>query len=189
MNTSLLYQSLAKGEKETVFGYFLLRLLKGEEFFESDHKEVFVYLAGLLLKLLLPIHQSESQKYLILYETDLAKFLDERGKDLAERYYCLKFNADHLLVTCGLFHSHRDREHLSDVDRGKTYYRWAADAAHKIYRKETTLTQVFGHLSEYFEDYEERLRKLRRTYLQLVQKLTEKEKEDLLTQVNRSILS
>lgn len=187
-STSLLYLNLSDKERESVFGYFLLRLLKGNELWETQNKEVFVYLAGLLLNLLYPKNQDASQKYLILYEADLSKYLDE-AKDLAEQYYCLKFNADHLLVTSGLFQNQRDPHYQNNADRGKVYYRWAANCAHKIYRKGTPLMGVMEHLSDYFEDYQQRLTRLRRSYFNFVNKLSVQEKEELLSQVHRLTLS
>lgn len=188
MKTSLLYLDLSQGEKETVFGYFLLRLLNGKDLWKTNNKEVFVYIAGLLLNLIHPTHQRESQKYLVAYEADLAKYLDE-AKDAAERYYCLKFNADHLLVSGGLFHARQDEIYFANQDRGKIYYRMAASCAHQIYRKQTILMDIMEHLSDYFGDYQNHLLKLRRSYLQFVNKLTEIEKKELLSQVHRLVVS
>lgn len=188
MNTSLLYLNLSEKEKESVFGYFLLKLLKGKNLWEEKHQEVVVYISGLLLNLVAPSSQSAAQKYLVVYESDLSQLLDE-AKDLSERYHCLKFNADHLLVNNGIFNPDKRIELQDRIDRGKTYYRMTANCAHHLYRKETPIVQVFDHLSRQFEEYRYRLERLRKTYLHFAQKLTQKEKNELLSTVHNLTLS
>lgn len=189
MDSSLIYLSLSKREKETVFGYFLLKLLKGKNLWEEENQEVTVYIAGLLLNLIHPSNLMEAQKYLIVYESDLSQFLDQ-SKDLSEQYHCLKFNADHLLVNHGIFNpSGGEEQHQVCIDRGKTYYRMTANCAQHIYRKETSIVKVFEHLSDQFEDYRFRLERLRKTYLNFTQKLTQNEKKELLSYVHNLTLS
>lgn len=181
---SLLYQDLTRQEKETVLGYFLLRLLKKEELWDAEPKEVFVYLAYLLLSLIGSAYQAQSQKYRVRYETELAQVL-EKTSDLAQRYCYLKFNADDLLVTCGIFRPAPSADFHANVERGKIYYKLTASCAHQIQRKPTPLVGVFEHLAACFEEYQRRLNRLRRAYLYFVNRLTEEEIRYLQAQLDR----
>ncbi len=185
-NVSLAYWNFDKEEKETAFGYFLIRLLQKNGLWEEENKEVHIYIAGLLLKLIHPTHLFESQKYLVQYETDMTQWL-EQSNDRAEQYHCLKFNADHLLIDSGIFLKNEGTKLPEATYRGKAYYRLTSSYAQHIYRKSNTLTHIFDHLSNYFEDYQARLKAIRRSYFQFVNRLTEEEKKDLYTELNQLI--
>lgn len=185
-DTSLHYWDFSHQEEESVFSFFLVRLLHKNGLWEEEHKEVNVYVAGLLLKRIQPSHLLESEKYLLEYESDMIHRLDH-SQDRAEQYHCLKFNADYLLVDSGIFLNEGDKKLPRQVDRGKTYYRWTANCAQHIYRKQTGLTQIFDHLSNYFEEYQTRLKRLRKSYFQFVNKLSVDEKESLFSEVQQMI--
>lgn len=188
MSGSILYHDLTTQERETVFGYFLLRLLKKEEMWETEHKEVFVYLAALLLNLIFPTHQKAAQKYLKKTNVDLAELWDE-SHDTAERYHTFKFNADDSLVACGIFRPEpKNERYWITVEKGKMCYQLAARCANQIHRKETPLAAVLSHLSEQFQEYQNRLCRLRRAYLHFVKKLTREEAHYLFRQVGRLTL-
>lgn len=171
-----------------MLGYFLLRLLKGEDLWKNEHKEVYVYLAYLLLSLINPEHQQQAQKYLIRYHVDLEKVLEE-AENTAQRYYTLKFNADDLLITCGIFKPHPHAEYGSNMERGKIYYKLTANCALHLWRKMTPVIEVFEQLAACFEEYQRRLQRLRRAYFSFVQKLSAEEKNYLMAKLGRLTLS
>ncbi len=183
-NVSLCYWDLSKKDEETVLGYFLIHLLHKNGLWEEANKDVHIYIAGLLLKQIHPSHLIEANRYLVKYESDLMEWL-EHAHDRGEQYRCLKFNADHLLVDSGIFLNEGDQKIPKSICRGKTYYRLTASCAQHIYRKQTGLTQIYEHLSSYFEEYQTRLKKLRKAYFQFVKKLTYEEKETLFSQVQQ----
>ena len=187
MSSSILYQDLTTQEKETVFGYFLLRLLKKEELWETEHKEVFVYLAALLLNLIFPARQKDFQKYFKSTSVDLAELWEE-PHDTAERYYAFKFNADESLVACGIFHPERNEHYWKTMEKGKICYQFAARCAHQMHRKETPVSGVLNHLSQQFQEYQQRLYRLRRAYLHFVNKLSEEETSYLMRHLKRLTL-
>ncbi len=99
-------------------------------------EDVNVYLAGLLATPLDPEYGRSTAPLVSRFDTDVAAMV--RGRDEREQYRIYKVNADHLLLTLGLFEPWADsagpertpdaapRRIRTAIVRGGTYYEIAA---------------------------------------------------------------
>jgi hypothetical protein len=169
------YQILGTDEREDSLFFMLDSLLRsrietGEE--TIDDEDVNIYLAGLLHSFL---DQSFYRKYgdaitrcnIEIY--DLAEIPD----DPAVRFRVYKGNADHALMTSGVFDGEKDPE--GEAERGKRFYGIASTCHTRICRKKTGVATVLEKLSERFDTYRMILVHMRSEYLNLMKRFTKGE--------------
>ena len=168
--------------------YFLMNCLlysrmecgfpSNDEYFDED---VNVYLAGLLVSLIAPGPLGRREARLPADDASLAAMA--AAATARERYELYRANADHLLVSLGVFGNARARRpdsaalmHLSDaayVGRGKAYYALAQSYAAGLARRATAVSDCLGKLSRGFERYLAVLSTLRGEYLNLHERISD----------------
>ncbi len=176
-----LYFDLQKHERDSVIGYLLSSLLQArkdchipsnEKTFDED---VNIYLAHLLFASSLPDYQELISRYLTLNSSDLMESIDQHP-DKVVRYFIYKVNADYLLVHLGIFHdlvpaaaAHPFRKSERQfIEMGQSYYDYASQYNHQIYRKHTAVGDVLLKLARHFEDYKKILQTLREDFFHLI---------------------
>jgi hypothetical protein len=128
---------------------------------EYDDEDVNVYLASLLTSL---IHPGSSGNARYIASSDAAIFeAAEAARCPREKYLLYRSNADHILVSLGIFKNPRSRRADSVphfalatrgyIGRGKTYYALARSYATQASRANTAISEVLGKLSLGFERY------------------------------------
>lgn len=148
-----------------------------------------VYLAHLLVVLINPTYLHWALGYVSEYDSDVFNKV-ERVQDHVCHYLTYKFNADHLLISLGIFQNlgkphggvRRFYEQTPEIymGRGKAYYDLAAEYHHQIYRQRTTLEEILHKLAFYFEEYVRILAYMRSTYFDFVQRISREDFEQLL---------
>lgn len=150
-------------------------------------EDVNVYLAGLLAAPLDPAYGRWTAPLISRFDTDVAAMV--RGRDEREKYRIYKVNADHLLLTLGIFEpwpetpgpalaggpppaSAAPRAYRVYVGRGGTYYEIAASYGRALARRLTASTEVLEKLSRGFEEYVTILQHLRSHYFNLIDRLS-----------------
>ena len=155
---------------------------------EYEEEDVNVYIVNLLCLLLDPVYLLQVHKYVADYDTDIFQKV-ESTMDKRLRYWVYKANADHLLVTLGLFgyggDSPAGREEAigplsgksaqTAAERGKTYYDFARCYCRSLARCSTALADVLGKLAFGFEKYVVILDYMRGEYLNILDTLSEGE--------------
>ena len=149
-----------------------------DEYFDED---VNVYLAGLLVSLIAPGREGRREGRLAADDASLAAMAAAAAP--RERFDLYRANADHLLVSLGIFANARGRRpdsarhmHLADgayVGRGKAYYALAQSYAAGLARRTTAVSDCLGKLSRGFERYLAVLSTLRGEYLNLHERISE----------------
>jgi hypothetical protein len=148
-------------------------------YFDED---VNVYLAGLLASLMAGGAGNARRNRIAADDASLAS-MAEGAPSARERYELYRTNADHLLVSLGVFANARQRRpdsaarmHLAEaayVGRGKAYYALAQSYASGLARRPTALSDVLGKLSRGFERYLAVLSTLRGEYLNLRERISD----------------
>ncbi len=149
-----------------------------DECFDED---VNVYLAGLLASLIEPCAGRRRPERIAPDDASLA-LVAERSSP-RECYELYRANADHILVSLGVFGNPRGRRpdsahrmHLADasyVGRGTTYYAIAQSCATGLARRPTALSDCLGKLSRGFERYLAVLSRLRGEYLNFHERISD----------------
>ena len=175
-----LYFNLKEVRHESALGFLVERVLKSriEMGFSQDpaapDEDVNIYLAFLLLEATLPAFQERMERYASRRDTDIFKMVEE-SQDNTLKYHVYKTNADHLLFSLGIFQqvgspvgpeaAFFEKTKQSYEGYAKTYYQFASEYHHLIYRKVTGIGIVLNKLSRSFERYEQILLHLRKEYL------------------------
>ena len=145
-------------------------------------EDVNVYLAGLLAAPLDPAYGQRTAPLISRFDTDVAAMA--RGRDEREKYRIYKVNADHLLLTLGLFEPWGEtagpglvvgaapRQVRISIGRGGTYYEIAASYGRGLARRLTATTEVLEKLSQGFAEYVTILQHLRSHYFNLIDRLS-----------------
>ncbi len=144
-------------------------------------EDVNVYLAGLLAQYLDPAHAQWTAPMISRFDTDIANMT--RHSTEREKYWIYKANADHLMLTLGIFEPPPDtdtalslgtslREYRVYVGRGGTYYELAASYGRTLARRLTASIEVLEKLSRGFEGYVTILNHLRSHYFNLIDRLS-----------------
>lgn len=154
-------------------------------------EDVNVYLAGLLAAYLDPSYTQWSAPLISRFDTDVAAMV--RGSDEREKYWIYKANADHLMVTLGIFEPPKAEggaagpgtghgtpvasaalpaEQRIYVGRGGTYYELAASYGRALARRATASSEVLDKLSRGFAGYVTILNHVRSHYFNLIDRLS-----------------
>lgn len=178
-------------------GEFLLRCILGaraeaelpsnERGFDED---VNVYLAGLLGRFLSAAWHEQAASYLYPSDIDLAEAVRE-NPDQRHRFRVYRTNADHLLLSIGLFCHVQGASNLRNpafhrepdefIGRGGSYYHQASHSLRRLRRRETGAEQALRTLGTNFGDYVDLLRRLRVSYFHLTARLGEGTLHHLIT--------
>jgi len=190
--------STVKPSKEAAYPYIMESFLRSRT--ESGHpsnidyyeEDVNVYIVNLLCLLLDPVYHLRIRDYVAGYDSDV--FDKVRGtKDNRLRYRVYKANADHLLISLGLFgrgdEGMRALSRAEDPERaagrGKIYYSFARSYCEVLERRSRGVADVLGKLSHGFDKYVEILEYMRGEYLDLIDRLSEGEMFHLLRDIDR----
>ncbi len=175
-------------ELESTLLFMMTSVLKSrtETGMESNRRyydeDVNIYLAGLLAAYLDPAYTQWSAPLISRFDTDVAAMV--RGSDERNKYQIYKVNADHLMVTLGIFEPGGDastllalpetasREYRVYIGRGGTYYELAASYGRALARRLTASTEVLAKLGHGFEEYVAILNHLRSHYFNLIDRLS-----------------
>lgn len=176
---------LTNGSSEPSFAYLVDSFLQSRiatenesnrEYFDED---VNVYLSLLLNSVVSDRFHRAAASYVAGYESDLPEILDRADTDYT-KYQIYRANADFLLLQTGLFTipgapEDDDRGLLENMERGKTYYRFACSFTDRIPSRYRALSGVLAKLSYGFEVYREILSYMRGEFLNLVSQLSDRE--------------
>jgi hypothetical protein len=101
---------------------------------------------------------------------------------IREKYELYRTNADHLLVSMGIFNNARGRRpdsatcfslpRAAYLDRGRMYYSIAQSYAAQLHRRNTAIGEVLGKLSRGFERYVKVLSFMGAEYLNIFKRLS-----------------
>lgn len=168
---------------------FLLRCLLGareEASLPSNDRgfdeDVNVYLVGLLQNLLSAAFHERSRELTFTRDLDLASEV-RRAADDRFAYRVYRTNADHLLLSIGLFHhveaaarpqlswAHREPEEF--IGRGETYYCTASNLLRRLRRQPSGVESALKKLGRDFEYYVQILQRVRTSYFHLSCRLSE----------------
>lgn len=144
---------------------------------DAGEAQVDVYLAGLLAAFLhWQQYNERAGEYLHDYDFEVVDAVD--GGDEARAFHVLKANADHILVSLGVFRAlprPQERGTTRDgyVGRGKAYYTQAASYRKRIDRQNSARVEVLESLADGFETYLGILDRVRHEYLQLRTRISE----------------
>ncbi len=175
------YFDITKQERDSAIRYLLNAIIKcrSESNFPSNYytydEDVNVYMAHLLFAVSLPEYHEMAEPYLSTDTSDILRWV-RATEDRTIRYFIFKVNADHLLMHTAVFDDlnnkvrkkifSRSSKHHQEV--AKLYYEQAAAYHKRIYRKRTGVGDVLMKLAQYFDQYQEVLKKVRREYFHFV---------------------
>jgi hypothetical protein len=143
------------------------RVEAGDESASGD-EDVNVYLARTLGGAADPSYLNWARRFIFAHGVDVFQSLQETD-DLRLKYTTYKLNADHLLLSIGIF----DREH-DGASRGRSYYAFANAYSQQLARRRTGMTEVLEKMSAHFDRYVGLLGVVRREYFNLVETLSQR---------------
>ena len=161
------------------------------DYYEED---VNVYIVDLLCMLLDPVYFVQAQKYVADYDYEVFEKV-RYSADVRLRYWVYKANADHLLVTLGVFGSAgggdgaaaraEERSRRESIGRGKVYYGFARSYCSGLMEASKGLADVLGKLSVGFEKYVDILDHMRGEYLNIIDALSDGEMFHLQREIDQ----
>ncbi|MBI4356035.1 MAG: hypothetical protein HY597_06285 [Candidatus Omnitrophica bacterium] len=158
---------------------------------EACDEDVTVYLAHLLASITDPQFLSLCEQYVSPRDQDVFHAAEQAKDDLYLKYLLYRTNADHLLVSLGLFHNLGNasphwfvRDRGCHTGHGKTYYQFAATYHRQLSHKLSATSAVLGKLSSRFEIYSDLLTHTRETYFQFRERTTTADVDRLLGDVD-----
>ena len=150
-----------------------------------DEQNVNIYITHLLCSYIEPVYQMRVAKYLSAYDSSV---FDRVRHSTSNRlkYTVYKSNADHLLLSIGVFQNAKGRrpdslpatsrwDDEAYVGRGKAYYDFASTYSQSVFGRSNGVTDVLGTLSANFESYVKILSHMRGEYLNFVERLSDGE--------------
>jgi hypothetical protein len=164
---------------------FMMRcLLSSDPDDEAEH-DVNVYLTQLLCSYGDPRYCLRVGGYISTYDSTVFERA-QQSPSHRFRYTVYTVNADHLLMSVGVFQNPEGRPtdgrspamRRSDetfVGRGKTYYDFASTCSQRVFGRTSGVTDVLGKLSAGFERYLRLLTHLRSEYFDLVARISDGE--------------
>jgi hypothetical protein len=150
-----------------------------------EEEDVNIYLTHLLCSYVDPGYFLRIAKYLSAYDSTLFERV-QYSTSVRLKYTVYKTNADHLLMSIGVFNNPAGRrpdvlpvplqpaEELH-VGRGKTYYDFASTYGQSVFGRSSAIADVMGKLSVGFEKYVKILSHMRGEYLNFVERMSEGE--------------
>ncbi len=188
------------GSKENVYPYLMDCFLRSRkesgnpsnvDYYEED---VNVYIVDLLCLLLDPVYYLQVEKYVTDFDSGVFEKVRE-SSDNRLRYWVYKANADHLLVSLGLFGAHDDGTGVGSplsgpsarraAARGMAYYGFARSYCEQLASPSRGVAEVLGKLSVGFEKYVAILDHMRGEYLNILDRISEGEMFHLQRQIER----
>jgi hypothetical protein len=155
---------------------------------EYDEEDVNVYIVNLLCLLMDPVYHLQVHKYVAGADVDVFRKI-ESTMDTRLRYWVYKANADHLLVSLGLFSSGdgagdgggeetgplSSRTARADAERAKTYYNFAGSYRRGLSKPSRAMVDVLAKLSYGFETYVTILDHMRGEYFNIMETFSDGE--------------
>lgn len=152
---------------------------------EDGEQDVNVYLTQLLCAYSDPQYCLRVGGYISTYDTSLFERV-EHSTSHRFKYSVYKINADHLLMSIGVFQNPEGRRPDSRapllrrrddvfVGRGKTYYDFASTYSQRVFGTTSGVCGVLGKLSARFEAYVQVLSYLRGEYFDFVTRISDGE--------------
>ncbi len=161
------------------------------DYYEED---VNVYIVDLLCVLLDPVCYLQMQKYVGRDDSDVFDKVRD-STDTRLRYWVYKANADHLLLSLGIFGSpsgagrsgasRRNGSPEADAGRAKLYYQFARSYGEQLMGRPKGIAEVLGKLSRGFDKYVDILDHMRGEYLDIIEVLSEGEMFHLERDIDR----
>jgi len=152
---------------------------------EPWEQDVNIYLTHLLCAYAKAEYHLRVSQYLSAYDTAVFERI-RRSTSSRLKYTVYRANADHLLISIGVFQNptgrrpdvlpailHTDGE--VHVGRGKTYYDFASTYSHGLFGPTSGVATVLGKLSHGFERYVRILTHMRSEYLHFVEQMSDGE--------------
>lgn len=161
------------------------RLSTGLPSDESGHEEdVNVYLSHLLAAYANPSYCMRVMGYISPNDTTVFETA-QHSPSKRYRYRVYRFNADHLMMSIGVFQNPsgrrpHSRPHLEPteaqfVGRAKAYYDYASSYSQSVFGRTSSVTGVLGKLSGGLERYVRVLSHLRGEYFDFVDRMSDGE--------------
>jgi hypothetical protein len=183
-------QGQAKDRKYR-FAYLIETLLRSRESagletgIHRPDEDVNMYLTGVLCRYADSLPRLSDCARIIPYESDLFDSIAETT-DTRSKYLLYRFNADHLLVTLGIFGNawwrsprqsafHWAPTRDESIARGKCYYGKAATYATRLWEKSKGMDDLLGKLQVGFEEYLKILETMRSEYFHMMRSFSEGE--------------
>lgn len=152
---------------------------------DPGEQEVNVYLTQLLCAYGDPRYCLRVGSFISTYDTTVFERA-QHSPSHRFRYTVYKINADHLLMSIGVFQNPEGRpvdslpavwRRSGDtfVGRGKTYYDFASTYSQRVFGRTSAVADVLGKLSAGFERYVRLLAHLRTEYFDIVARLSDGE--------------
>jgi len=151
---------------------------------EEYDEDVNVYLAHLLNSFINPRYYRAARRYISEYDTDVFIRL-EGSQDARLKYTVYKTNADHLLLSLGIFGPDTleldnpsppfRRKTRGQMGRAKAYYHFAFSYSQRISPRSPSISEVLAKLSRGFEKYVRILYHLRGEYFNLFERISDGE--------------
>jgi hypothetical protein len=201
MSVVTTYKPIGCDSPEQIYFYMMNCLLysrmesgfpSNDEFFDED---VNVYLAHLLTETVGGLGESGDRHHFA--QDDASLFEAVRSIENPRlKYRLYKTNADHLLISLGVFGNPRSKRpnavpymemrNASYIGRGKAYYSLAQSYAIETYRRFTAVADVLGKLSKGFEKYMQILSLLRIEHFNFRHQISEGELFHLECSIDRA---
>ena len=180
----------ASGEPQTN-AYFMMRALLTSRVdlglpsdADDEEHDVNIYLTHLLCDYVEPRRYARIAPYLAPYDTSIFERV-QHSRSPRVRYTVYKANADHLLMTIGVFQNPGGRSRplpaplqeppVQAMGRAKAYYDFASTYGGDVFGRGSAVADVMGKLSTRFENYVRLLSHVRSEYFNLVARLGEGE--------------
>lgn len=135
----------------------------------TEEQDVNIYLTYLLCTYVQPTHWQRISPYLSDYDTSVFDRI-QYSSDTRLKYSVYKINADHLLVSIGIFDRERDSDYQSG--RARMYYDLAATYGRSMFGRSSAVAEVLGKLSVGWPKYVSILSHMRGEYLNLFRTLS-----------------
>ncbi len=188
------YIEFAKGQvkgRKPRFAYMIESLLRSRESagletgIHRPDEDVNMYLTGLLCRYADSLPSEEGAQRIIPYDTDLFESISGTV-DTRAKYTIYRFNADHLLISLGIFGNAWWRNasqtafkwvpsRRESIARGKSYYGKAATYATRLEEKKKGLDHLLGKLEVGFEEYLMILETMRSDYFRMLRSFSKGE--------------
>ena len=151
----------------------------------GEEQDVNIYLTHLLCSYTDPRYCMRIGAYLSAYDSTVFERV-QHSTSSRLKYTVYKTNADHLLLSIGVFQNPTGRrpdtvlpalqtDGEEHVGRGKAYYDFACTYSHSVFGRSSGIPDVLGKLAIGFEKYVRILAHMRSEYLNFLERMSEGE--------------
>lgn len=192
MELKVSYFNLRKQTAEAAYGALVEILLKSRMTLHLDtqhgpnDEDVNAYLAGVLVEYIDAAYRRAAATCLAARDTDVF-WQASQSDDVSHAYWVYKVNADDRLIDLGIFHPPGPPPRAKSdavLAQTKAYYGLASACHHRIYRRDTAVSEIFHKLSSGAERYVSILNQARRDYLTFVQSISEEAWQEWQSSLN-----